>query len=122
MLGSSQVNEIVNQHTMASKELDVIFESYLAVEPRSACYCLVPGRASLSSETDVYYECTKHTPRTAISSLIKLLIYVASKHVNLELQTCRIRAKDTSITSHLVLFLLISYRKIAPSDVSTWKW
>ena len=50
MLGSSQVNEIVNQHTMASKELDVIFESYLAVEPRSACSCLVPVLASLLSD------------------------------------------------------------------------
>ncbi len=30
----SQVNEIVNQKTSMSKELDVILEAYLAIEPK----------------------------------------------------------------------------------------
>ena len=30
----SQVNEIVNQQTSMSKELDVILEAYLAIEPK----------------------------------------------------------------------------------------
>jgi hypothetical protein len=40
----SQVNEIVNQKTSMSKELDEILESYLAVEPRCGISKLSPVR------------------------------------------------------------------------------
>jgi hypothetical protein len=40
----SQVNEIVNQQTSMSKELDVILEAYLAVEPKCVDGQLVSER------------------------------------------------------------------------------
>ena len=46
LLEGAQVNEIVNQQTSLSKELDVVLEAYLAVEP--PCVSPVPSPRNLS--------------------------------------------------------------------------